>query len=359
MSEWVAVLMATAAVFLVVGLGAGLRLSGWLTAEADASLLKLVVRVLFPALIVQSIVGNPALGEAVNVWLPPMIGFGTVAASTAVAGAVAWWAGPWLGLRSPAARRTFAVAVGLHNYGYLPIPLATSLYGAESGVLGVLFVNNVGVDLAMWTIGVAVMGGALGWSGLRNVVNGPSIAVVGSLVLHFLGAEALPEPIDSATAMLAACAVPIALLLVGATLVEAFGGMRDGARSGDDAGRPSGIVRGHAVMLAVACGLRLGLLPLGFVTLAWALPQVMSGAMPGGVPGEVPGDVPGAGAGDMAQIQRVLLLHAAMPAAVFPVVLARHYGGDPATAARVAVGTSLVSLVTMPAWLAGTAGVVG
>ena len=42
---------------------------------------------------------------------------------------------------------------------------------------------------------------------------------------------------------------------------------------------------------------------------------------------------------------------AAMSAAVFPIVMAKHYGGDPATALRVVLGTSLVGLVTIPLWL--------
>ena len=40
-----------------------------------------------------------------------------------------------------------------------------------------------------------------------------------------------------------------------------------------------------------------------------------------------------------------------MPAAVFPIVLARHYAGDPATAVRVVIGTSLLGFLTMPLWL--------
>jgi predicted permease len=40
-----------------------------------------------------------------------------------------------------------------------------------------------------------------------------------------------------------------------------------------------------------------------------------------------------------------------MPTAVFPIVLARHYQGDPATAMRVVIGTSVVGLVTIPLWI--------
>jgi malate permease and related proteins len=52
------------------------------------------------------------------------------------------------------------------------------------------------------------------------------------------------------------------------------------------------------------------------------------------------------------ELRRVLYIQAAMPSAVFPIILARHYGGDPATAVRVVVATSVLGLITIPLWLA-------
>jgi hypothetical protein len=51
------------------------------------------------------------------------------------------------------------------------------------------------------------------------------------------------------------------------------------------------------------------------------------------------------------ELKRVIVLEAAMPAAVFPIVMSRHYGGDPLTALRVVIGTSLVGMVTIPLWI--------
>jgi predicted permease len=51
------------------------------------------------------------------------------------------------------------------------------------------------------------------------------------------------------------------------------------------------------------------------------------------------------------ELKRVIVLEAAMPAAVFPIVMARHYAGDPATAMRVVIGTTVVGLVTIPLWI--------
>jgi predicted permease len=50
-------------------------------------------------------------------------------------------------------------------------------------------------------------------------------------------------------------------------------------------------------------------------------------------------------------LKQVILLQAAMPAAVFPIIMSRHYGGDPGLALRIVLGTSLAALLTMPWWL--------
>jgi predicted permease len=78
--------------------------------------------------------------------------------------------------------------------------------------------------------------------------------------------------------------------------------------------------------VVVSCLLRLGILPVLFLVLAKFLPCSL-------------------------ELKRVITIEAAMSAAVFPIVIAKHYGGDPATALRVVLGTSLVGLVTIPLWL--------
>jgi predicted permease len=51
------------------------------------------------------------------------------------------------------------------------------------------------------------------------------------------------------------------------------------------------------------------------------------------------------------ELKRVMVLQAAMPSAVFPIVMSRHYGGDAPTALRVVIGTSVVGLLTIPIWI--------
>jgi malate permease and related proteins len=50
-------------------------------------------------------------------------------------------------------------------------------------------------------------------------------------------------------------------------------------------------------------------------------------------------------------LKEVLLLQAAMPAATFPIVMARLYNQSIETALTVVVGTSLLGLITIPIWM--------
>jgi predicted permease len=51
------------------------------------------------------------------------------------------------------------------------------------------------------------------------------------------------------------------------------------------------------------------------------------------------------------ELKRVLVVQAAMPSGMMPLVLARHYGGQPLIAAQIIVGTTLLGLLVIPLWL--------
>ena len=50
-------------------------------------------------------------------------------------------------------------------------------------------------------------------------------------------------------------------------------------------------------------------------------------------------------------LAQVLVIQGAMPAALSPVILAQHYGGDRPTAAAVAVITTSAALIGIPLWI--------
>jgi predicted permease len=51
------------------------------------------------------------------------------------------------------------------------------------------------------------------------------------------------------------------------------------------------------------------------------------------------------------ELRHVMVIQAAMPCAVVPVLLAKHYGGEPALALRIILVTSVLGLLTIPMWI--------
>jgi predicted permease len=307
MQETLTVLSAVIPVLGIIVIGLVIRKLNWLSEEADQSLLKVNINLLFPCLIFDKALGNAALSNLGNLMLAPAVGFTTVA----VGFGIAYFGARFAGLTEPKTVRTFTVATGIYNYGYIPLPLSLMLFtGTETA--GVLFVHNVGVELALWTLGVMVFTGAGAGKSWRNFVTAPLVAIVAALLLNALGAgDHLPKALLHGVGWLGQCAIPMSLILIGAVVADH-------------------LKEAHADwgwrVIAGASVVRLGLLPIGFLLLARYLPASV-------------------------ELKRVIVLEAAMPAAVFPIVMSRHYGGDPATALRVVLGTSIIGMITIPFWI--------
>lgn len=294
-------------VFLVLGAGFVLRRTGVLSRQADESLLGALMKLFLPCLAFDAIMGNEALTRAGTALLPPLAGFLLVAGGFAMA----WLAASVFLPREGAVRRTFAVATGVPNYGYIPLPLCLALFDREA--VGVLFALGLGVEVGMWTIGVGLLGGQKpSRRTLRLLFNPPLLAVVAALTLNVAGADRLvPAAVDSAWHMLGVCAVPIGLLLTGAMLADHA---------------TLGVLKTGWTTTGLGLAVRLGVLPALILTAALCLPL------------------------DTA-LRQVLVVQAAMPSAVFPIILTRLHHGDMPTALRVVVATSLASLATIPLWL--------
>jgi hypothetical protein len=293
-------------VFALIAIGAVMRRVRWLNAEADASLLKLIVNFLYPCLIFDSVMGNVALRQPGNLFLAPLVGFVIIAFGIGLA----YYAGRSLGLTQGHGLRTFAFTTGINNYGYIPILLMGALFGRES--LGVLLVHNVGCEAAIWTVGILVLAGLSLREGWRKLANPPVFALVAAVLMNTLNlGRFMPSVVTEVIHLSSVCAVPLGLMLIGATLVEYLS-------------RPAELFD-----LRVTCAsgvLRLGLLPLVFLLIARFLP--------------CPPD-----------LKRVIIVQAAMPAGILPIVIAKHYGGRPLTAVQVVVGTTVLGIFLIPLWL--------
>lgn len=293
-------------VFGLIGVGVGLRRAGWITTDADASLLKMVVNCFYPCLVFESVMNNAALRNPTNLAFAPLVGFVAMCAGILVA----LYAGHALGLTRGHGLRTFAFATGINNYGYIPILLMGSLYPADG--LGVLLVHNVGCEAAIWTVGILVLSGFSLREGWRKLINGPVIALLVGVTCNLLNvAPALPHVLLDILHQCAVCAIPLGLILIGATLEQYLI-------------RPKELFEPRVSISAAL--LRLGVFPAGLLLIAKYLPCSL-------------------------ELKHVLVLQAAMPAGILPIVIAKHYGGQPLTAVRVVVGTTVIGLFLIPLWL--------
>ncbi|KAB2661540.1 MAG: AEC family transporter [Verrucomicrobia bacterium] len=299
---WV-VLSAVMPVYSLMGVGVWLRRAEWLTHEADDSLVRVVVNVLTPCLIVDNVLGNPALRQASNLVLPPLFGFGGILLGIGAA----WVLRRHSGAEGEKAQRTFALAAGFQNYGYAALPLVIMLF--PPATTGVLFLHNVGVDVALWTVGLVTLGHA-GIRDWRRLVNAPLVAVLVAVPLNLADAR-LPGFLQTSNHALAQCCFPLALVLSGAMLAESLPELHGGG--------------GWRVM-AMSCVARCGLAPLLLLAAARWLPASLP-------------------------LRQVLVIEASMPAAIIPIILARRYGGHPLTAVRVVAATSALGFATIPAWI--------
>jgi len=278
-------------------------------------MIKLVIHCLYPCLILDKMLGNDLVQQGQVLAWGIGLGFGLVLVGMALSYLVALG----LGLKPGTGRRTFCVAVGVQNYGYIAVPMLGALFvmNGNDGVLGVLFIHSLGVEIAIWVVGVMVMtGSALG--NPKLLINGPTVAVVLGVLLSATGASSLLEAsgggviggsVRQAMSWLGLCAFPMGLVLIGATMYDLIGKEKLSPK----------IAVGSLVV-------RLAVMPLIFLAAAKWLPLIP-------------------------ELRQVLVVQAAMPAAVSPILVARHYGGSPGVAVQAVIATSLVALVTMPLWI--------
>jgi malate permease and related proteins len=293
-------------VFALVGIGVGVRRAGWIDEGSENGLLRLVVWLTFPCLIFETVAFNGAFRSPAQAVLPPLVGFATAALGMGAALLVARAAGLAVG----SGLRTFALSAGMYNYGYLPLPIIGGLFGEEAQA--VLLVHNVGVEVAMWSVGMLLVSGASLRDGWRKLINPPVLSVAVALLAAFSGAaDLIPGVLRQVIHALALCAVPLGLLMTGSSLEPYLK-------------RPAGFFDPKVTLLAL--GFRLLLMPLAFIGLALMLPVSR-------------------------ELKQVIIVQGAMPAAVFPIILARVYGGQPQIAAQIVVATTAAGLITIPLWL--------
>jgi malate permease and related proteins len=297
----------------VMLVGAVARKQGMLRREADTSVMKLVINILVPAMFFDKVLGASSMLEPANLYLPPVLAFFTCCLGFAVAWGVVSLLGKHIGIVTPVAKRTFILCVGLYNFGYISLPLAERMYGADTQA--VLIVFNFGVEAAIWSVGILIITGQLDRNAWKHLFNMPLVAIALASVVNFtIGKSNMPTAILDTMNYLGRCAIPMGLVLSGAVIFDHWRELAPTKR---------------VPLFATAFATRIIALPVIFLGLMLLLPYV----------------------GGSKELQHVMLLQASMPAASFPIVICKHHNGDMPTAIKIILGTTLLSVITIPTWL--------
>lgn len=299
-----AIIMAVLPAYLLIVLGALMRKARIIRPEHDEPLMHSVYQIMYPCFILDKILGSQALKQGSVVGWSLGIGFSELLVGMAVGVVV----GRWIQLHKGSGLRTFGFSVGIQNFGFTAIPIVQALYGAAA--VSVLMVHNLGVELSIWTFGVMVMSKEkeIPW---KKLINGPAVSVVLGLLLVACGLDVyFTGPVREMMRWLGSGAFPMALLVTGAIMIDMVAVERPSLR------------------IAV-CGtlLRLGVIPMIILSAAKFLPLAL-------------------------ELKQVLIVQAAMPAAMSPLLIAKLYGGRPGIAAQIIVVTTAISLLTLPAVIA-------
>lgn len=297
-----AVIASVLPVYLLIIAGAVLRRTGVIRQEHDAGVMRVVFSVMLPCFILDKILGAAVLRSGSVVVWSIFLGFGLIMAGIGIGLVV----GRLIGLEKGTGMRTFALSSGCQNFGFTAAPVVEILWG--TGALALLFVHNIGVEAAMWSVGVMMMSGERGIS-WRRLVNGPIVAVVIGLTLVALGLDdQVTGAGRKAMSMIGVGAFPVAILITGCSMIDLVG-----------AEKPSWkVIAGGAVV-------RLALAPLVILSAAKFLPL-------------------------STELRQVLVVQAAMPAGMTAIMLARLYAGRPAVAVQIVIATTVLSLLTLP-WI--------
>ena len=110
---------------------------------------------------------------------------------------------------------------GFINSGFVGIPLATAVFPGNLEIIAYLTVANIVMNVMMFTLGAYLVSGDKSTINIKNALLTPVVlAFLAGVVLNLLGvAKAVPE-INTVTNHFKGCVTPLAMLVLGMRLAE-------------------------------------------------------------------------------------------------------------------------------------------
>ncbi|MDP3041624.1 MAG: AEC family transporter [Candidatus Omnitrophota bacterium] len=205
--------LAMAQIFLLGGLGYILVKKDILSHEGLDALSRLVIQIIFPALIFTQMLKNFRFNLYPDWWIFPLISL----AITVTGLSVGWLLLKLSGLKTH--KLQFLSLVAFQNSGYLPLAMAAAIFtGRQANDIFIfIFLFLLGFDLVAWSLGIYMLTYEKQVKfKLRSVFSPPVIANLTSLALIALGLNKfIPEVLFKPLSMVGNCTLPLAMLVVG------------------------------------------------------------------------------------------------------------------------------------------------
>ncbi len=210
--------LATLQIFMIGAVGYALGKKGILKDENLKTLSKLLVYVFLPCLIFSEFLDSFSFSEYENWWIFPLLSF-----AIAIVGFL-------LGLilcrltKSKRIKREILALMSFQNSGYIPLVIVAQTFNPIDAVqmYVYIFLFLIGFNVAIWSIGVCLVAGKeISDVKAKDIFNPPMLATLFSLAAIFFNVQDfVPGVMMSSVEMFGACALPIAILVVGGNLAS-------------------------------------------------------------------------------------------------------------------------------------------
>ena len=319
--NWVVVLSGIVTLLIVILVGLFARKKNILTDESAGRMSHFIVDYCMPAMVFTSMLATVTKETIKSEWFLPLLG------------AVLILFGFLLGYLFSfvfriKSRPTYVFLTGVANWIYLPLPIATALYGA-AGIRAVLLFN-VGAQIILWSVGVAIIKNEkptiktltelLKNNGLIATVLGIAIAIINPYHINLETVALLKlTPIGMVAKTIFMSLLALGSLTIPLTLVI----------SGVQIGAVNVAMKRYFKDLAAIIFTKLLIIPIIAALLFFVLTNIL-------------------GVHIDHVITMVALLILAMPTAVSCSLFAERFGGDSTMAALSIFYTTLLSCITLP-----------
>ncbi|MDD5120613.1 MAG: AEC family transporter [Candidatus Omnitrophica bacterium] len=204
---------AMAQIFILGSLGYFLVRKKLFSLAGLEDLSRLVIQVIFPALILNQMLRNFSFDLYPIWWVFPLISLGITVLGL----------GLGLGLIKLARLKTHKLQllslVGFQNSGYLPLAMVASIFSGQqlNDIFIYIFLFLLGFDLVAWSLGIYMLTyDSQAKFKLKNIFSPPVIANLSALLLIALGLNKfIPSGVLKPLEMIGNCTLPLAMIVVG------------------------------------------------------------------------------------------------------------------------------------------------